>query len=406
MRRTIIGRHSFTGRGVLSNPPGRFDKQQLEAVDDGWYQDEVPESIPTTLEPDHAREIITSNDSPDIPFEQSINPYRGCAHACVYCTVAETPVLMGDGRTRPISELRVGDEIYGTRRIGSYRRYVKSRVLAHWSVIKPAFRTTLQDGTTLITSGDHRFLSDRGWKFVTGTEQGRARRPHLTTLNKLMGTGAFAKSVIPDEDYRRGYLCGMIRGDGHLRTFDYQRKDGSIFKAQRFRLALCDQEALVRTRNYLLDFDISTYGSLFQAASGARRTMHAIAAASFMRVQSIYRLIAWSPCPTTEWSAGFLAGIFDAEGSFSQTVLRISNTDRVIIDWICKCLRAFNFNFVVTHFPYEHRKPIDVVRLTGGLREHLRFFHTVGPAISRKLDIAGQAVKSNARLGVVSIEPL
>ena len=406
MRRTIIGRHSFTGRGVLSNPPGRFDKQQLEAVDDGWYQDEVPESIPTTLEPDHAREIITSNDSPDIPFEQSINPYRGCAHACVYCTVAETPVLMGDGRTRPISELRVGDEIYGTRRIGSYRRYVKSRVLAHWSVIKPAFRTTLEDGTTLITSGDHRFLSDRGWKFVTGTEQGRARRPHLTTLNKLMGTGAFAKSVIPDEDYRRGYLCGMIRGDGHLRTFDYQRKDGSIFKAQRFRLALCDQEALVRTRNYLLDFDISTYGSLFQAASGARRTMHAIAAASFMRVQSIYRLIAWSPCPTTEWSAGFLAGIFDAEGSFSQTVLRISNTDRVIIDWICKCLRAFNFNFVVTHFPYEHRKPIDVVRLTGGLREHLRFFHTVGPAISRKLDIAGQAVKSNARLGVVSIEPL
>jgi DNA repair photolyase len=273
---------------------------------------------------------------------------------------------------------------------------VKSRVLAHWSVIKPAFRTTLQDGTALISGADHRFLSDRGWKFVTGTEQGRARRPHLTTSNKLMGTGAFAQAVVQDEDYRRGYLCGMIRGDGHLRTFEHRRKNGRIFKEQQFRLALCDQEALVRTRNYLLDFEISTCGFLFQAAAGARRAS----------VQSIYRLTAWSPCPTNEWSAGFLAGIFDAEGSVSQTVLRICNTDPVIVDWICKCLRVFGFRFVVEHIHYNDRKPMDVVRLTGGLREHLRFFHTVSPAITRKLDIAGQAVKSNARLGVVSIEPL
>src|ERR1700719_1041345 len=200
MRRTLTGRHAFKGRGALSNPPGRFEKQEIEAVDDGWYLDELPDSIPTTLEPDHAREVISSNDSPDIPFERSINPYRGCAHACVYCLWGDTPVLMLDGRTRPISELRVGDEIYGTRRIGHYRRYVRSRVLARWSVIKPAFRTTLEDGTTLVTGGDHRFLSERGWKFVTGTEWGRARRPHLTTSNKLMGTGAFAEAVRANED--------------------------------------------------------------------------------------------------------------------------------------------------------------------------------------------------------------
>ena len=76
MRRTVIGRQTFTGRGALSNPPGRFDKQQLAPVEDGWYQDEVPESINTTLEPDRAREVISRNDSPDITFEQSINPYR------------------------------------------------------------------------------------------------------------------------------------------------------------------------------------------------------------------------------------------------------------------------------------------------------------------------------------------
>jgi DNA repair photolyase len=95
MRRTITGRHVFTGRGALSNPPGRFDRQQLAAVDDGWYQEEVPESLATTLEPERAREVITTNDSPDIPFAQSINPYRGCETACVYCYARPSHAYMG-----------------------------------------------------------------------------------------------------------------------------------------------------------------------------------------------------------------------------------------------------------------------------------------------------------------------
>ncbi len=73
------------GHGALSNPPGRFERERREAVDDGWYREEAPEHMPTSIEPDRARSVISTNDSPDIPFEQSINPYRGCSHACVYC---------------------------------------------------------------------------------------------------------------------------------------------------------------------------------------------------------------------------------------------------------------------------------------------------------------------------------
>ncbi|MFI4885783.1 MAG: PA0069 family radical SAM protein [Steroidobacterales bacterium] len=73
------------GHGALSNPTGRFESRRHEAVDDGWYQEEVPDFIPTSIEPDRARSVIARNDSPDIPFEQSINPYRGCSHGCVYC---------------------------------------------------------------------------------------------------------------------------------------------------------------------------------------------------------------------------------------------------------------------------------------------------------------------------------
>lgn len=83
------------GRGALSNPTGRFERHQREAVDDGWYQDEVPDFVPTSIAPDRARSVIARNDSPDIPFEQSINPYRGCSHGCVYCYARPSHAYLG-----------------------------------------------------------------------------------------------------------------------------------------------------------------------------------------------------------------------------------------------------------------------------------------------------------------------
>jgi DNA repair photolyase len=73
------------GRGATFNPAGRFATQIAAPIDDGWQSEAEPDSIATEVRPEAARSIISRNRSPDIPFEQSINPYRGCEHGCVYC---------------------------------------------------------------------------------------------------------------------------------------------------------------------------------------------------------------------------------------------------------------------------------------------------------------------------------
>ena len=75
-----------TGRGAVTNPAGRFELKHVVAVDDGWvHDDEELPPLATTVQADASRSIITRNDSPDISFNQSINPYRGCEHGCIYC---------------------------------------------------------------------------------------------------------------------------------------------------------------------------------------------------------------------------------------------------------------------------------------------------------------------------------
>jgi DNA repair photolyase len=83
------------GRGASNNPPGRFEEVQRERFDDGWDLEEEAPSIPTEVMIEKPRTIITRNDSPDISFDRSINPYRGCEHGCSYCFARPTHAFQG-----------------------------------------------------------------------------------------------------------------------------------------------------------------------------------------------------------------------------------------------------------------------------------------------------------------------
>src|SRR5207249_10533038 len=83
------------GRGAQSNASGRYEPVARVSFDDGWQNLEDLPAFKTTVSVDATRKIITRNDSPDIGFDRSINPYRGCEHGCIYCFARPTHAYLG-----------------------------------------------------------------------------------------------------------------------------------------------------------------------------------------------------------------------------------------------------------------------------------------------------------------------
>jgi DNA repair photolyase len=91
----IVDEERRRGRGARSNRVGRFEAERREAFDDGWESLAELEAFKTEVRLEPAKSIISSNDSPDVGFELSINPYRGCEHGCIYCYARPTHCYLG-----------------------------------------------------------------------------------------------------------------------------------------------------------------------------------------------------------------------------------------------------------------------------------------------------------------------
>ncbi|GAC1329762.1 MAG: PA0069 family radical SAM protein [Beijerinckiaceae bacterium] len=91
----IVAEERRRGRGTVSNRSGRFEKEARVEIDDGWNSLEELQPFETVIGIERPKTIITRNESPDISFDRSINPYRGCEHGCVYCFARPTHAFMG-----------------------------------------------------------------------------------------------------------------------------------------------------------------------------------------------------------------------------------------------------------------------------------------------------------------------
>lgn len=114
-------------RGALTNPGVRFDPWTREAVDDGWggLDEELP-PLETSVDVDHARRVLSWNDSPDVPFDRAINPYRGCEHGCIYCFARPSHAYYGlspgqDFESRLLRKLDAGARLEAELRRPGYR---------------------------------------------------------------------------------------------------------------------------------------------------------------------------------------------------------------------------------------------------------------------------------------------
>ena len=271
--------------------------------------------------------------SSPMPFRWTVNPYRGCAHACVYCLAGPTRVLLADGAPGPSPSCGWAMSSWAREQVDGARRYVPTQVLAHWSTTKPAYVVRLADGTELVTSGEHRFLTAHGWRHVSSGWCRAGRRPHLRPGSPLLGPGPFgpdpaAHAGPQTAGYRRGYLCGLVRGDGPefpseplgargarprpppagrgaARADRRRAEPGRIARARRARAPAPDAGS-VGARPPAGPARCRGAGRRAAPREGAERRRGRAAAGVRPDV------VRWPERRDADWCAGFLAGVVDA----------------------------------------------------------------------------------------------
>ncbi len=315
--------------GARSNPPNRFERIHAAEMPELGYApspDDPPEDPRTELLVDPSRTIVATNDSPDLGFGASVNPYRGCAHGCSYCLGPDTPVLYADLVWRPLGGAAVGDELAAfdeSPRDGHYARKLrKARVEAVWRSRKPTLRLITRHAD-LITTAEHRWLPWDSSRW--------SRTEQLSAGRRLRLLFPAAREEPEDADYRVGYLAGLALEDER-------------------RLAKLERDARERAAAY-------------------RRKLGGAAA-----LQKLMR----SELESASYRRGFLAARFDAEGCSSGD-LRFAQSDPQLLQRIRRYGRSLGF--LVTIAPDKSG-----ARLVGSIRERMRFLAALRPALRSKLD--------------------
>jgi DNA repair photolyase len=362
--------------------------------------------------------------SSPMPFRWTVNPYRGCSHACVYCLAGSTRVLLADGRTRPIAQLRAGDAVMGTELVGGQRRYVPTTVLAHWSTTKSAYRVRLTGGTELVASGEHRFLTERGWRHVSGGWCRSGLRPRLRPGAALLGPGPEAMAGWERRPhtaaYRQGYLCGLVRADGpgvggvpgdgvdHCGSDHCGLDRCGLDHSGGFPSEHLELEALGRAHHFLAEAAQHVVELPLAVPAGAFEPGRIPAPAGRGGIAPITDVVRWPEHPGVDWNAGFLAGVVDARGAVSRGELVIRHAGPEIVGRVTNALRRLGLRHAVdTERAAEGRRgALRTVRLLGGAGALMRLLQLADPAVSRLRDLGGAPVTGAAGLAVESVQAL
>ena len=293
------------------------------------------------------------------------NPIRGrCPHNCQYCVDGNTLILTSDLMWKKIRDIKIGDEIISVS-LKPRLHVTVSKVTGKIKVRKQRCRITFENGISIVCSTDHKFLTNDHHRWI------EARNLRLNSkLYSLMLKPP--ELFIENEKYKKGWLAGVIDGDGTLKHYKYN--------VWQFRLAMIDKEAIDRAENYLKFFGIETHRFIMK--NGTHKSLYAIRTSKQDNYHKIKELIKFRD--DMDFSRGYLGGIFDAEGctlKHNKTkIIRIYNKNDEIINKIIRSCNKLGFK---TSIIREYDK-IRGVGILGGWKEIIRFISITNPAIKRK----------------------
>lgn len=328
-----------------------------------------------------------------LDLEISVN---GCPNNCQFCVDPETLVMTEDLGWIRIMDLKKGSKIIAfDEKPRNGNRYVQNKLAVVeeiWTTNKEAIKITTDSGVSIISSLDHPFLIGGGAsRFL------EARKLSIGHNLKLSCQPYDDHQYYTTADYKRGYLLGMTEGDGTVRWDKLPNSPtGSAGGQVWWRVALTDMNILERCRDYLRDlgigeFKITPYqGNTNSFGCENPKPVFKIQTHSLPIIKTIKEELC-GHSTNRAFYAGWIAGFFDAEGSYS-TVLRFTQVkDNGCLDKLELYLSQFNFG---------HTRERKSVRMQGGKWEIARFFNIVRPVkgINKWLDMTKMCMHTQTKI--------
>lgn len=312
------------------------------------------------------------------PIEASVDPANACNLDCVWCLEEDTNILMSDFTIKKINTLQIGDEIISVNKNKQIVKDVVKKTFSRY-VNENIYSIKLDNGVTINCTGNHRIFHTRGrWKqamnFVVGD---KVNVIHNYTYN------------INNSEFERGWLCGVADGDGCFWT-------QKIDNRRQFRIAVKDIEIIERFYNLSHKYGYKVYNG--KADSKYRHGDYSLPALYLTQHKEVNKFENWLHCHSTmDYVHGWLAGIFDAEGSYSGSNLRISQDHIANKDIYTKIQTYLDLVNI------DYKPEPDSIIVNKRQDNKVDFFIKCNPVLKRKYEnILNQKLSSIARVLSVS----
>ena len=364
--------------------PEYFKDLGIDHIQKGLWDDVEDEELDYSLHPDIDVTIMFT--------------HRGCIRKCSWCLSPSTKILYPDLTQKPISDVNIGDTIVGLKQTGSSKHNYIMRhatVTGKKSIQTKAYKIKFSNGEEVVCSGDHRWLTKfRGWKYTTAAKRPE-QRPYLTYNNEIKYIPYLNQHINKSKEYMMGYIDGSISGDGYCARTPGKHEARLSFTNTNKKYIDYMLNIMGKTGYKNIHFRIMRH-----PCEEHPKTLYCIYTGVVKNFELFYQLRS-KYSSNKEYKRGYVAGIFDSEGSGTYNYIRIFNKNKEIISKTIDILKLFDFKIVL-----EPKNEMFSIRISGGIAERIRFVKTFNPLIGYKRAGIIMGHGTPLHLTPISIKPI